>query len=654
MSQRVLHRVVFPADRDLDVLPLYVDEGLPAQPPADAAAQRKKAKEKGLIEAPSAPHADWHPDDIVSRRSIKVRPGKRLSLASYFNAFPAAYWRRWTSVEAISLRVETVGSGSVVVYKSNALGMSQRVASTRVEGTATNTWDLTLAPFGDGGWYWFDLIADEAGMVLASAEYSAESDRRVGKLNLGTTTFNRADYCVATIKAVADDPALREILGEFVVVDQGTDTVRNRTEYPGLQEELGPQLTVIEQGNLGGSGGFARNMAHALDSDADYCMLLDDDVLVETEGILRAAAFADHCLAPTIVGGQMFDLHARSVLHAWSEGVDRYKFAWRPVEGTEWRHDFSQESLRRSPQWHKRWDPEYNGWWMCLIPRVVIEEIGLALPVFIKWDDVEYGLRAAAHGFPTVTLPGAAVWHLPWLDKDDTVDWQAYFHVRNRLVTALLYSPFPHGGNVLMRCLALDAKHLYSMQQYANRAHIDALRDVLRGPGHLHETIGVKAAQLRAAKSDFPDATYKPRPSDFPAPGRAASRARRGTPKQPSFATLPLWLVKASARQFFKPAAPESQERPEAILAKQDATFWNLASLDSALVSNAEGTGVSWHKRDHLEARKTLRELVGLYREIYSSWDRLRDEYRAALGEYTSREAWEKTFAANGVTGERR
>ena len=33
---------------------------------------------------------------------------------------------------------------------------------------------------------------------------------------------------------------------------------------------------------------------------------------------------------------------------------------------------------------------------MCLIPRVVIEEIGLSLPLFIKWDDAEYGLRAKA------------------------------------------------------------------------------------------------------------------------------------------------------------------------------------------------------------------------------------------------------------------
>ena len=79
---------------------------------------------------------------------------------------------------------------------------------------------------------------------------------------------------------------------------------------------------------------------------------------------------------------------------------------------------------------------DYNGWWMCLIPTAVIREIGLSMPMFIKWDDAEFGLRAGAAGYPTVTMPGVAVWHVPWTEKDDTVDWQAYFHERNRLISA--------------------------------------------------------------------------------------------------------------------------------------------------------------------------------------------------------------------------
>ena len=64
-------------------------------------------------------------------------------------------------------------------------------------------------------------------------------------------------------------------------------------------------------------------------------------------------------------------------------------------------------------------------------------------------------LRAGAAGFPTVALPGASVWHEPWTGKADTLDWQAYYHQRNRVVAALLHSPTRRG----LRLLAESLEH---------------------------------------------------------------------------------------------------------------------------------------------------------------------------------------------------
>ena len=41
----------------------------------------------------------------------------------------------------------------------------------------------------------------------------------------------------------------------------------------------------------------------------------------------------------------------------------------------------------------------------------------------------------------TPTLPGWAIWHMPWTDKNDSTDRTAYFHVGNRLITLALHSP---------------------------------------------------------------------------------------------------------------------------------------------------------------------------------------------------------------------
>ena len=177
---------------------------------------------------------------------------------------------------------------------------------------------------------------------------------------------------------------------------------------------------IIEQGNLGGSGGYARGQLESVrKGTATYALMMDDDVVCEPEGIIRAITFGDLARRPTIVGGHMFSLYSRSRLHSFGEIVQPWRFWWMtPLDG------YSRLGLRRAQpalaRWlHKRVDVDFNGWFMCLIPRVVLEEIGLSLPLFIKWDDSEFGLRAKQAGYPTVTFPGAAVWHVPWTDKND-------------------------------------------------------------------------------------------------------------------------------------------------------------------------------------------------------------------------------------------
>src|SRR5699024_2593100 len=100
---------------------------------------------------------------------------------------------------------------------------------------------------------------------------------------------------------------------------------------------------------------------------------------------------------------------------------------------------------------------------------------------------------------------GAALWHVTWLDKDDTIDWQAYFHARNRSVAALLHSPHNRGGRFLADSRIWDLKHLLRMQYYPVAMRHRALRDVLAGPGRLHETLDTALGDVREAARGFPE-----------------------------------------------------------------------------------------------------------------------------------------------------
>ena len=101
----------------------------------------------------------------------------------------------------------------------------------------------------------------------------------------------------------------------------------------------------------------------------------------------------------------MLNLQEPSHLHVMGEMVDRANFMWTNAVNTEYDHNFAKyplndEEADRSRLLHRRIDVDYNGWWMCMIPRAVAEELGQPLPLFIKWDDADYGLRAGEHGYP--------------------------------------------------------------------------------------------------------------------------------------------------------------------------------------------------------------------------------------------------------------
>ena len=651
--RRVLQRFVLPADRDLDVVPLYVDTE-PAILDADKETigsnrQAQKVNKAAARQAISS-GTSLHPEAILDRRRLRVESSQRVSLGTYFNGFPAGYWRRWSVVGEVRLELTVSGAGAnVIVYRSMANGRSQRVDGWTCEtsGPSSVSFDLTLVPFVDGGWYWFDVIAGDEPAVVEEATWSAEvpADRaEPGSVTVGITTMNRPDYCAALIAQIGADDDVRELLDEVLVMEQGTQKVVDDPGFAKAESLLQGRLRVIEQANLGGSGGFARAQYETLRSGrSTYVLFLDDDIVAEPESIIRAVTFGDLARRPTIVGGHMFSIFAKSVLHSYGEIVNRHRFWWMSPKSSEDQWDFGARNLRSTRWLHRRVDVDFNPWFMCLIPTQVVREIGLSLPLFIKWDDSEYGLRAQAAGFPTVSLPGAAVWHIPWTDKNDALDWQAYFHQRNRFIAALLHSPFEHGGRLIRESLNHQIKHLFAMQYSTVELRHLALKDVLAGPEGLHDALGTKLGEIRDFRAAFPDAQVSADPDAFPPVRHSKPRRRSDTSEIPGKPAQLVSAVLGGIRQFRQPR-PLSREFPENNIPAMDARWYHLATLDSAIVSMPDGTSAAFYRRDPGQFRDLLRRTMEIHERLYREWPTLSQRYRESLGDVTSPERWESTF----------
>jgi galactofuranosylgalactofuranosylrhamnosyl-N-acetylglucosaminyl-diphospho-decaprenol beta-1,5/1,6-galactofuranosyltransferase len=617
-ANQVLQRVIMPRESDpLDVRPLYIDE---------------------------PEHVYSH---VSSRHSVKLPQTARVSFASYFNAFPASYWKRWTKFSEVLLRMHVRGTGRVDVYRSRPNGDVIHLQGQAVHSEETWTtveFRVSLAPFGDGGWAWFDAFTDGTVLEISHAEWATAEPLPDKRLAVGITTFNRAADCVAALRALSEDATVLDAIDHVFVADQGDKLIEDHPDFVEAAEKLGGRLQVVKQGNLGGSGGFTRAMYESvLNTEVDYVVLMDDDIVLEPDSLLRLGRFAAACTQPVVVGGQMLNLQARATLHSMGEVVDFHAFKWGPAPQTKGGHDFAKKSLRKETWLHRRIDAGYNGWWMCLFPREVIEHIGLPMPMFIKWDDTEYGLRAANAGYPTVTLPGAGFWHMPWTDKDDTADWTVYFHVRNKLIAMALHSPENISNAVLKQAAKDAARRLFSMQYSAVALESEAIHDFLAGPDKLFELLPTALPKIQAIRKQYPDAQLQRSQQDLPLPSlnmQAAEPLLDPPTKAPKIAVR---AVQALLHNVKDPA-PDTAVRPQVNVPAAKALWFVLGNFDSATVSTPDGASVAFRKRDPKTFRELAARTVADYRKLVKEWPRVREQYRRAMPELTSVESWTEVY----------
>ena len=628
-----------------------------------------------------------------SRTSATIPAGDEVSFETYFNAFPASYWRRWTNLDNVVLRLELSGTARVDIYRSKIdgariavtgevvgdLGAAAEGAEAKVDGKDVHVCEIPvpLTQFEDGGWIWFDLTCETDVVIHSAGWYSdieapsqtypdgTEHPAPEGRVTIGIPTFNRPTDAVAALEALSSDPEVDAIIDAVLMPDQGTKHPADEPGFDTVAEHFGDRLRIFPQGNLGGSGGYSRIMYEALGgpdsdskraTDSPFILYMDDDIAIEPDSILRAVAVGRFAKSPMLVGGQMLNLQERSHLHSMGEVIGRHDFMWTSAPHVHYDHDFYAHPLRDrgehgtnatgevvdSKDLHRRIDVEFNGWWMCLIPRVAAETIGQPLPLFIKWDDAEYGLRAGKAGFPTATWPGVAIWHMAWSDKDDAIDWQAYFHLRNRLIVAALQHEGDAAG-IVRSMRKATFKHLLCLEYSTVAIQNEAMKDFLAGPEHLFDILESSLPRINALRKSFPDAVVLPSAGNLPKPSGIPGVPTKDVGGRLGKLKKVGWLAKGLLHSV-RPENSEHHDVPQANLAPLEARWFSLSRLDGATVTTADGRGVVYRQRDRDKAKALLEESWELQKQVEERFEQMQARYRAAYDDLTSRKAWANVF----------
>ena len=264
-------------------------------------------------------------------------------------------------------------------------------------------------------------------------------------------------------------------------------------------------------------------------------------------------------------------------------------------------------------------------------PGPGVRAIGYPLPLFFQWDDIEYGYRARAHGFPTVALPGAGVWHADfgWKDWDE---WHRYFNMRNGLITAALHTPFSV-RRIGRRLGTLLGQYLVAMQYGLAATLIQAVDDFLDGPGCCVTARRPPRPRSGGSARRTPrrDAAGHAVEGDF----REMQVVR--APNEPGHEVL-TWLKRAAYH------LTDRAVHPTGMVVAGDAHWWHVSTFRRAVVTDMSEQGMRVRTRDRARAMALARRGARSLARLATEGPKVAAQYRAEMAVLTSRENWARLY----------
>ena len=356
----------------------------------------------------------------------------RVDFLTYVNGLSARKWRKYAGLDTAWLHIELSGKGVLEVLGVADGADEPRVLETRdIDCGAPTGFDIEVDLTGED-LVGFALQADEASRLeVVCAHYFARVDEaQVNdiRLALSTTTFNNERFILPNIDLVKGAVAAEgePVASRFhmFVVDNG-----RTLDAAALTDDI---VTVIPNPNVGGAGGFARGMMAATEEEGAFThvLLMDDDVRILPESILRTFNLL------SLARGRYKDAFLNGAMLSLEDPARQFEDVARVISSGKYvkiKDDYRVDELADVIA-NERADVEveqaYGAWWYSCIPVSAIRENGLPLPLFVRCDDVEFGIR---NNPVYMTMNGICVWHASfegrWRASVDCYQFTRNFHV---------------------------------------------------------------------------------------------------------------------------------------------------------------------------------------------------------------------------------
>lgn len=381
---------------------------------------------------------------------IEFSESARCSFDTYFNSLSVEKWHKYTSVLDFFLVVKLNGNFEISLTNKVLADCAIHEIVLYSRSISTDGLEEVILPYPTGnykGMLAFNLLSCKDGSKYYGGWYGCEKYGKLWdtRIAINICTFKRETFVIRNL----------EILNKYIVQNTENELSKNLQIFisdNGNSLSTGnlvsEQIHIVQNKNVGGAGGFCRGLIEILNYQdryaATHVLMMDDDVVIEPESLFRTYTLL-RCRKPeykdVFIGGAMFRLDNPKIQvesgALWNSGSiisNKHGLNLNQVE------DVLNNEVEECA--------EYNAWWFCCVPMHLINRNNLPLPIFIRGDDVEYGLRNMK---TLVLMNGICVWHEPFENKYSS--FLHYYCIRNLLYDNALHVPNYKQSDFLKRAI---------------------------------------------------------------------------------------------------------------------------------------------------------------------------------------------------------
>ena len=546
-----------------------------------------------------------------SRFPLELGLGDSVSFATYFNYFSLSKWRKYTTVDDQYVFLKCEGRFEIRVdhhVLENGSEIVTNVISFESDGGA----DVKVPSVPDSGMLSITVTSLSDSSVLFGGGFRTESAPPNGvRIGVNICTYWRekeiADKIERFLSFVRSADKDFSDSVELFIIDNGNT----------LDDSLNcDNVHVIPNKNLGGSGGFTRGMMEIVDSGRfSHILMNDDDALFEPESLYRTWSFLSFLKGEyndAHIGGAMLMSEKPNIVHEAGAMYSERGRILRPVKGGL---DVSDPVV--CLMFDEEGEMNYLGWWYLVLPVSYVRDSGYPLPLFIKWDDIEYGIRNTAR--TPITLNGVSVWHESFKEKAFAANHYNYYFARNYLVIGCTTDDLKRRDVTWMLRNALFEAICYRYE--CAEMMFRGVRDFFRGPEFVFDQC--VEGMVKPLPMNVEKITDLKSGEEFEDPDGVVKKNIRGR-----MLTMNGLLLPSKRNVETSPGDMESSD-----FYRVGKVLYNIDGVDGFVAERSFGRTLS-----------CAFKLMRLWLRTSLSFGRIKKRYRESLKKYSSEENWRTIF----------